>query len=107
MTVTVNPKGTEGMAADRVLQDHQHDCRVFVSRQQTGRSPGCRSEVGLSATDLQSARCSSEMELVLEKNLDFLLRPRDDMWWLRKERLLVVKMQDSTARERGGGEIGG
>lgn len=40
------------------------------------------------------------MELVLEKNLDFLLRPRDDMWWLRKERLLVVKMQDSTARER-------
>lgn len=46
------------------------------------------------------------MELVLEKNLDFLLRPRDDMWWLRKERLLVVKMQDSTARERereGGG----
>lgn len=40
------------------------------------------------------------MELVLEKNLDFLLRPRDDMWWLRKERLLVVKMQDSRARER-------
>lgn len=36
----------------------------------------------------------------MEKNLDFLLRPRDDMWWLRKERLLVVKMQDSTARER-------
>lgn len=43
----------------------------------------------------------------MEKNLDFLLRPRDDMWWLRKERLLVVKMQDRTAqrgREREGRE---
>ena len=33
------------------------------------------------------------MELALEKRRDLLLRPRADMWWLRKERLLVANMQ--------------
>lgn len=38
----------------------------------------------------------------MEKTLDFLLRPRTDMWWLRKERLLVVDRRNSreTGRRR-------
>lgn len=55
-----------------------------------GRCPVSWSEVRVTGTDLQADDGSSEMELVLEKSLDLLLRPRADMWWLRKERLLVV-----------------
>lgn len=72
-----------------------------VSVGRADRGPVSRSEVSLRVTDLPAADGSSEMELVLEKSLDFLLRPRADMWWLRKERLLVVRTDHSTEREEG------
>lgn len=59
-------------------------------------------EHSVCVTDLQAAEGSSLMELVLEKSLDFLLRPRADMWWLRKERLLVVdRHQDREGDKEG------
>lgn len=73
-------------------------------RTPTGAERSCEQVWGqiLCVTDLRVAEGSSEMELALEKSLDLLLRPRADMWWLRKERLLVVETQHSreTARER-------
>lgn len=47
-----------------------------------------------SGTHLVGADDSSE--LLLENSRDFLLRPRADMWWLRKERPLVAKHQKKT-----------
>lgn len=52
---------------------------------------------GAERTDLVGS--SSLMELVLEKRRDFLLRPRADIWWLRKERLLVVDKENRRKRQ--------
>ncbi|KAK5611356.1 hypothetical protein CRENBAI_018065 [Crenichthys baileyi] len=78
-------------------------CTKLISLQGAleGLPPFSRFEVSLRDTDLRLDGGSSEMELVLEKSLDLLLRPRVDMWWLRKERLLVVDRPHSRIdRER-------
>lgn len=45
------------------------------------------------------------MELVLEKRRDFLPRPRADMWWLRKERLLVANGRNRSETEERKGKM--